>query len=98
MKYCSVLCQQRNMSQHNHHFGTFKNLPQRPSPQHSRAIYFPHDRGKARFIWIKSSGSRDYHSIDYEKLVPYVSRSPLGSILLDAHKALNRDYKKFMVV
>ncbi|KAF2820473.1 hypothetical protein CC86DRAFT_113524 [Ophiobolus disseminans] len=51
-RYCSTQCQKQDWKQHKIICGAFQALEERPSPKHIRAILFPIDDDKPRFVWI----------------------------------------------
>jgi hypothetical protein len=72
MKYCSAECQQRGAPQHNTLCSTFKDFQQRQSDDHYRAIYFPADEPKPRFIWLLMDGGRGFQFVNDDDLAQYV--------------------------
>ena len=51
-RYCSAECQRNDWKQHKSVCAAFSTLTERPSPNHIRAILFPVDEDKPRFVWI----------------------------------------------
>ncbi|KAF1849080.1 uncharacterized protein K460DRAFT_278315, partial [Cucurbitaria berberidis CBS 394.84] len=54
-RYCSKLCRKRAWKKHKLLCSIFKEFSddKRPTPMHRRAIYFPVDDDKPRFIWLE---------------------------------------------
>jgi hypothetical protein len=100
MRYCSQQCLQRDSSQHNILCNTFQDFQQRPRDNHYRAIYFPPNELRPRFIWVLKYASRGGQSIDTDDIKRYVSRRPSGRHVVTSHHGLNpaREYKNMMVI
>jgi hypothetical protein len=78
IKYCSVECQLYDAPQHHTLCSTFKDFQQRPSEKHYRAILFPADEPKPRFIWQLIDGDRGYHTPNEEDISHYLQRGTEG--------------------
>jgi hypothetical protein len=98
MKYCSQQCLQRDSPQYDMLCSTFKDFQVRPSDKHYRAIYFPPNELRPRFIWLLKTGERGGQSIDLDDIKRYVSGSPYDDIVVDSHLGLGRAFKNMMIV
>jgi hypothetical protein len=78
IRYCSVTCQQKDAAQHDILCGTFKDFQDRPSAKHFRAIYFPADDPKPRFILLLMDKTSGYLKPNLDDLTQYVPGSPSG--------------------
>jgi hypothetical protein len=58
MKQCSQQCLQCDSPQHDMLCSTFKDFQVRPGDKHYRAIYFPPNELRSRFICLFKSGER----------------------------------------
>ncbi|KAK5118688.1 hypothetical protein LTR85_007894 [Meristemomyces frigidus] len=87
VKYCSLECQMADLPAHQHLCKTFKAFQQRPSceyehafrsvwaegqPDMVRAVYFPVDEEKPRWVWIPASLCNDENE---GKLKPYLAKA-----------------------
>jgi hypothetical protein len=68
MKYCSQQCLQRDSPQHDMLCSTFVDFQVRPSDKNYRAIYFPPNELRPRFIWLLKTGERGGQSIDLDDI------------------------------
>ncbi|PYH28405.1 uncharacterized protein BO87DRAFT_420397 [Aspergillus neoniger CBS 115656] len=57
--YCSKDCQESDSSSHNLLCKKFATLPERPSPEHKRAILFPVDKTEPDLIWVPTERRYD---------------------------------------
>jgi hypothetical protein len=101
IKYCSAACQRLDADQHNTLCSTFKDFQHRPSENHYRAIYFPTNEPKPRFIWLRMRGRRGHEKVDENHLAQYVpgSRYSGGSPITE-HYGITplRQYKHSMLI
>jgi len=74
--YCSEKCKNEDAEQHNTICSTFKDFQNRPSDKHFRALYFPADEPKPRFIWLLMDGDRLTWKPSPDDLAQYVPGSP----------------------
>jgi len=93
--YCSEKCQQEDAAQHNTICDTFKDFQTRPSDKHFRALYFPADEPKPRFIWLLMDGDRLTWKPNPTDLAKYVPGSPSSedSFITD-HRVVQDDHSE----
>lgn len=70
--YCSKDCEKSDFSSHSLLCEQFTTQPERPSPEHKRAIYFPVERDTPCLIWVSCTRQRDEEDgIIWTKINPY---------------------------
>ncbi|KAJ5642341.1 hypothetical protein N7490_006341 [Penicillium lividum] len=69
--YCSGDCRESDFLSHSLLGEQFATQPDRPSPEHKRAIFFPVDREKPCLIWIPCSQQYCEDGIRWTKVDPY---------------------------
>ncbi|EUC34312.1 hypothetical protein COCCADRAFT_93713 [Bipolaris zeicola 26-R-13] len=100
MKYCSTICQERDIMQHDILCGSFENFKERSSPNHFRAIYSPIDSFYPRFIWLRMTGTRGSHNVDAADISQYLTGVRSARIHTSSHYGITpeRDYETTIVV
>lgn len=100
IKYCSPACEKLDADQHNTLCSTFKDFQIRPTVNSYRAIYFPTEEPKPRFIWLRMTGRRGYQKVDQGDLARYVPGNPNGGSPITEHCGITplRQYKNMMFI
>lgn len=95
MPYCSKACQIGDFNQHKMLCDQYKDFQDehRPSPNHRRVIFFPHDEDRPRFAWLKYSGHPLCMRHDLDDLEKYIPGRPGAIGFFDAHRELRRQYQ-----
>ncbi|KAJ5654960.1 hypothetical protein N7490_001963 [Penicillium lividum] len=69
--YCSRSCEKSDFPSHTLLCKQFATQPDRPSPQHKRAIYFPAETDNPCLIWVQCRRQCDEDGIRWTEIDPY---------------------------
>jgi hypothetical protein len=91
-------CYQQDSATHNTLCSTFYNFrnSERPTSNHYRAILFPVNNFKPRFIWLRVNGARGYQIFDSNNLARYIPGLRDDAFAISRYADLDREYENTM--